>query len=81
MKLIDNWKAAHKWASVRLAMLAGLAVAYFAAYPDQWQAVLATIPEPLRPWFGLMVFAVAGGSRVVTFARPASGEQSLPSDH
>lgn len=65
MKLINDWRKAHKFASVRLAALAGVVVAYFAAYPDQWQAVLNSVPEAYRPLVGLLVFAMAGGSRVV----------------
>ena len=74
MKLIDNWKAAHKWASVRLAMLAGLAVAFFTAYPNQLEVLIDAVPEQYRPLaslaVGFVVFATAAGSRVVTFARP-----------
>ena len=75
MKLIANWKAAHKFASVRLAALAGLVVAYFAAYPEQWQAVLHSVPEAYRPLVGLLVFAIAGGSRVVSLRGPQDAQQ------
>lgn len=70
MKLINDWRKAHKFASVRLAALAGVVVAYFAAYPDQWQAVLNSVPEAYRPLVGLLVFAMAGGSRVVQLGQP-----------
>lgn len=72
--LVDGWRKAHKFASVRLAALAGLVVAYFAAYPDQWQAVLHSVPEAYRPLVGLLVFAMAGGSRVVSLRGPQDAQ-------
>lgn len=69
VRLIDGWKKAHKFASVRLAALAAVVVAYFAAYPDQWQAVLHSVPEAYRPLVGLLVFAMAGGARVASFKK------------
>ena len=78
MKLIDNWKAAHKWASVRLAMLAGLAVAFFTAYPNQLEVLIDAVPEQYRPLaslaVGFVVFATAAGSRVVTFKQESNHE-------
>ena len=71
MKLIEEWKQAHRLASVRLAALAGIVAGYFAAYPDQLQALIATVPEEWRPVVstlsGLAVFVFAAGSRVTTF--------------
>lgn len=65
MKLINEWRSAHKFASVRLAALVGLVASYFAAYPDQFEAVMAQVPESLRPLLGFVLFAVATGARVV----------------
>ena len=65
MKLIDEWKKAHKFASVRLAALAGIVAAYFAAKPEQLEAIMAQVPEWARPLIGLALFAVATGTRVV----------------
>lgn len=67
MKLIEGWKQAHKFASVRVAALAGLAAGYFAAYPEQLAAVMGMIPEWARPVLGFAIFAAAAGSRVTTF--------------
>ena len=67
MKLIDNARDWHKFASVRLGMLAGLIAAYFAQYPDQWAAFVAMFPEPVRPMVGLALFVAAAGTRVVSF--------------
>lgn len=67
MKLIDNARDWHKFASVRLAALAGVVAAYFAQYPDQWAAFVAMFPEPVRPLVGLGLFVVAAGTRVVSF--------------
>ena len=65
MKLIEGWRQAHKFASVRLAALAGLVAAYFAAKPDELAAIMAMVPDWAKPLIGFALFAVATGSRVV----------------
>lgn len=62
MKLIDE---AHNWYklwSIRLALMAGVAGAYFRENPDQWQALMALLPS--GPWHTigsvLFGFALAG---------------------
>lgn len=75
MKLIDNWKAAHKFASVRLAALAAVAGAYFTAFPAQLETLLDAVPEayrgPVGVLVGLVIFATAAGARVASFNKDA----------
>lgn len=69
MKLIETWREASRYYSVRLAALAGLIAAYLAANPDQAQAVIDSVPEAFRPLasiaLGLFVFGLATGARLV----------------
>lgn len=69
MKLIDDWRKAHKLASVRLAALAGMIAAYFATYPEQFDAVMGMVPEWARFLIGFAVFAASAGSRVTSFKK------------
>ena len=59
MKLINRiWAGAKHWAqytSVQLAVLAGAAGSYAAAYPDEARQVVELVPEQYRP---LATFAV-----------------------
>lgn len=68
--LIDECGGWWKLWSVRLAAFAGVVAAYLAANPDQTQQLLDLFPEgPMRTLaaagFGLFVFALATGSRLV----------------
>lgn len=70
MKLIDEARQWHKFASVRLAALAGVVAAYLAANPEQTQALLDLLPQgPARvlasAGIGLFVFGLAAGTRLV----------------
>lgn len=71
MKLIQNWKAAHRWASVRLAAIAAFVAAYFTLNPDHLALISALVPEQYRPLvavaIGMLTFGTAAGSRVVSF--------------
>lgn len=71
LKLIEYWAETllRAW-SIRLAALAGVAAAYLAANPDTTQQLLALLPDgPARvlasAGIGLLVFALATGSRLV----------------
>lgn len=67
MKLVDNWREAGRWLSVRfLAVIALLPVAW-ATLPPQ---VLNKVPESWWPWviFGLAVGGIAG--RLVDQKKP-----------
>lgn len=75
MNMIENWtqKVWKLW-SVRLAALAGVVAAYFAAYPGELQKLVSMVPEGYRPLasmaIGLFVFATATGSRLVKQGSP-----------
>lgn len=70
IKLIDEAKSWHKFASVRLAALAGVVAGYLAANPEQTEALLNLLPDgPLRvlasAGIGLFVFSLATGARLI----------------
>lgn len=70
IKLIDEAKSWHKFASVRLAALAGVVAAYLAANPDVTNELLGLLPNgPMRTLasagIGLFVFSLATGARLV----------------
>jgi hypothetical protein len=73
--MIEDWgqKIWKLW-SVRLAALAGIVAAYFAAYPGELEKLIAIVPEQYRPLasmaVGLFVFATATGSRLVKQGTP-----------
>lgn len=79
MKLIDEARQWHKFASVRLAALAGVVAAYLAANPDVTQELLNLLPEgPARvlasAGIGLFVFGLATGARLVKQGGPVVDE-------
>lgn len=65
MKLIENINDAWRFASVRLAVLAGIIAAWAASDPAAFTQLVDTLPEWARPLVGLAVFAAAAGSRVI----------------
>lgn len=70
LKLIDEWRNLHKFASVRLAALAAVVAGYLAANPDKTQELLALLPDgPARvaasTLVGLFVFSLAAGTRAL----------------
>ena len=76
-KLIDNARQWHKFWSVRVAALWGLAVAYLTTNPDQAHILLALLPD--GPWrvlagvaLGFLAFATTAGLRVVK--QPLEGD-------
>jgi len=70
MKLVDNWRQAHKWASVRLAVLAGVLVTYATSVDGikQLAGLISYVPEHLRPiasvLLGLVTTTIATASRL-----------------
>lgn len=70
MKLVENWRQAHKWASVQLAMLAGVLVTYATSADGMKQlaALIDYVPQQWRPvasvLLGLSTTAIATASRV-----------------
>ncbi len=80
MRLIDEARSWHKFASVRLAALAGIVAAYLAANPDVTTELLALLPDgPARTLasagIGVFVFSLAAGSRLVTTGKRKEGEE------
>ena len=71
MNLIENPAQAWRFASVRLAALAGIITAWAAQNPADaamlWNTIVTAVPEPARPVFGLAVFAVPALLRVIRF--------------
>lgn len=65
MTIIDDINQAWRFASVRLAVLAGIIAAWAASDPAGFAALVETLPEWARPLVGLAVFAAAAGSRVI----------------
>lgn len=74
MRLIENINDAWRFASVRLAVLAGIIAAWAASDPAGFAALVETLPAWARPLVGLAVFAAATGARVIK----ASGPQEPP---
>lgn len=72
MSIIENINEAWRFASVRLAALAGLIAGWAAYDPQAFAALVGVLPEPARPLIGLAVFAAATGSRVVKFGNAQS---------
>ncbi|NBW44233.1 MAG: hypothetical protein EBR45_01495 [Betaproteobacteria bacterium] len=64
MKLIDNIQDAWRFASIRLAVLAGIIAAWAASDPAGFTALVDTLPAWARPLVGLAVFAAATLARV-----------------
>ena len=65
MKLIDNARQAWRFASVRLAVVAGIITGWAATDPYGWQQLMEFVPEPLRPLVGFLVAGSAIYSRIV----------------
>lgn len=70
IELIDDWfKKLFTLASTRVAWVASCAVAYFAANPDQWTALMSRLPWWGPIAVGMSTMMLSGGSRVVTFKK------------
>jgi hypothetical protein len=68
---IDNIGDAWRFASVRLAVLAGVIAAWAASDPQGFATLVEVLPERARPLVGLAVFAAATLARV-TKSKPAT---------
>lgn len=57
--------AVHWWqfASIKLAVIAGLIAGLQATYPDQYAQIMGTVPEQWRPLVGLLVTGAAFWAR------------------
>ena len=65
MTIIDDINQAWRFASVRLAVLAGIIAGWAASDPAGFAALVGQLPEWARPLVGLAVFAAATGARVI----------------
>jgi hypothetical protein len=76
LHLVDDWRRSWRWASVRLAWLAGISAGVLTAYPDELKGLVAYVPEPWRPLASLAVALAVGGLpwlARVTKRKPADG--------
>jgi len=56
--MVDEWKSAYKWASVRLAVLAGMIATYIATYPDQFAQIVEHLPTWAKPLVPIVTVAL-----------------------
>lgn len=71
MRLIEDIDKAWRFASVRLALFAGIVAAWAASQPEDFLALVEQLPPWARPLVGLAVFAAAAGSRVIKRGKPS----------
>jgi len=68
-KLIEEWRSAWRWWSMRLAVIGSAAVAYVLAYPDILLSTLNALPPEMRavfpPFMGFALLAVVSIARLV----------------
>lgn len=77
--LVDGWRGAWRWASIRLGAVASLVGAYIWTAPDTALNVLNALPPETRaylsPVVGIALFALITAARVVHKPRdPSSGQ-------
>lgn len=69
IKLIEEWRSAWRWWSMRLAAVGSIAVAYVLAYPDILLSTLNALPPEMRavfpPAIGFVLFALVSIARLV----------------
>lgn len=63
--MVEQWWK-RMWAlwSIRLGALASIGIGWMAAYPDDWNQIVAQFPEGVRPLIGLLAFAAITWSRM-----------------
>ena len=65
MNVIERWwLSMWKLWSIRLGVLASGFIAWIAAYPQDWQALVERLPEGVRPVVGLIAFAAITYTRM-----------------
>lgn len=66
--LVEGWRNAWKWASIRLAAVASAILAYLWAAPDVALSVLNSMPPEVRaylsPIVGIAIFALVTSTRL-----------------
>lgn len=66
LRLVDDWRQASRWASVRLAVIAGAVAGWAASDPAGFTRAVDMLPEWARPLVGLAVTVAAISSRLTT---------------
>lgn len=66
MRLIADWRRSWRWASVRMALVAGAVSGWAATDPTGFASVVDLLPPAARPLVGIAVTAAAIGSRITT---------------
>ena len=59
-QLLAMWQL---W-SIRLGMVASGFIAWIAAYPQDWQALVERLPDGIRPVVGVIAFAAIAYTRM-----------------
>jgi hypothetical protein len=77
--LVEGWRGAWRWASIRLGAIASIVLAYLWAAPDMALTVLNSMPPEVRaylsPVVGIALFALVTATRIVHKPRdPSSGQ-------
>jgi hypothetical protein len=55
---VDNWKEAHRWLSVQLALVFGIFVTYTTTNPEQVAELIEFFPQELRIPVGFLLTTV-----------------------
>ena len=73
-RVVDDWRDAWKWASVRLAALGGILTAILAAAPGFAKELWDQLPQDLRStapaWVPVLVFAIPIAVRLYKQGKP-----------
>lgn len=73
MKLIENARQAWRFASVRLAIVAGVISGWAATDPQGFAKLMESLPEGARPLVGVLVAGAAIYTRLVKQGGKADG--------
>jgi len=73
MKLIEEARQAWRFASVRLAVVAGVISGWAATDPQGFARLMEQLPSEIRPLVGLVVMSAAIFSRLVKQEGKANG--------
>ena len=74
MRLIDDWRRSWRWASVRLALLAGAISGWAASDPAGFARMVDLLPAWARPLVGVALAAAAIGARITTLRSKSDAE-------
>lgn len=57
-KFVDNWREAHKWLSVRFAIVFGVVTSLLTTYPDEVAKMIDALPQEFRIPLGFVVTTI-----------------------